>query len=215
VPITQSNGEQSFATWQYTRASEIALLDEEKQRQKADAGIATLEDLEAVAKETPVSFYLELMEELQQATDEFKLLSDAMDAAMGGAPQPTSTISKSLAKCYEAIRYLAGEQIDQALESQDLSEEIDGADEEASDSTSAGAVQKIPKQLETRDQAIKMLKEVSDFFHKTEPHSPMPYAIDQVVRWSGLSLPELLQELIEDGGSRNHYFRLTGIPVGE
>ncbi|GLQ31850.1 type VI secretion system protein TssA [Litoribrevibacter albus] len=214
IPITPSNGEQAYATWQYTRAAEIALLDEEKQRQKADSGIATLEEIESVIKETPIDFYQNLVADLQSAIDEFKLLSDAMDAAMSGTPQPTSMISKSLAKCYEAIRYFVGDRLDQAVAENEESLEV--VEDEDGDASSAGTVvSQVPKKLETRDQAIRMLKEVSDFFHKTEPHSPMPYAIDQVVRWSGLSLPELLQELIDDGGSRNQYFRLTGIPVGE
>ncbi len=49
------------------------------------------------------------------------------------------------------------------------------------------------------------------FFRKTEPHSPMSYAIEQVIRWSDLSLPELLQELIQDGEARNGFFKLSGI----
>ncbi|GAA3918542.1 type VI secretion system protein TssA [Litoribacillus peritrichatus] len=213
IPITEFNGEESFATWQYSRAAEIALLDEDKQRQKADSGIASLEQIENAVKTTPSGFYVSLMAELDSAIEEFRLLSDVMDAAMGGVPQPTSTITKSLAKCHEAIRYLAGDIIDQASASV---ESTDESDEQALPSGDSQAVeQKIPKKLETREQAVRMLEEVSEFFRKTEPHSPMPYAIDQVVRWSGLELPELLQELIEDGNSRNNYFRLTGIPVGD
>ena len=66
-------------------------------------------------------------------------------------------------------------------------------------------------QLQQREQAIQTLVQVSEFFRKTEPHSPMSYAIDQVVRWSELSLPELLQELIADQDARKGFFRLTGI----
>ena len=39
----------------------------------------------------------------------------------------------------------------------------------------------------------------------------MSYAIEQVVRWSELSLPELLQELIVDGDARNGFLKLSGI----
>ncbi|MFC3151752.1 type VI secretion system protein TssA [Litoribrevibacter euphylliae] len=213
IPITSPNGSEVYATWQFNRASEIARMDEDKQRQKSESGIASLSDIEDAVKASPASFYVALMSELQNAINEFQLLSDAMDSAMGGEPQPTSMISKSLAKCEEAIRYLAGDLIDQALsETNDASADLDSESSLTEDSESA-LLQ--AKKLETREHAVNMLKEVSEFFRRTEPHSPMPYAIDQVIRWSDLELPELLQELIEDGGARNNYFRLTGIPVGD
>ena len=39
----------------------------------------------------------------------------------------------------------------------------------------------------------------------------MSYAIEQVIRWSELSLPELLEELIVDGEARSGFFKLSGI----
>lgn len=213
IPITSDNGSEAFATWQFNRASEIAMMDEDKQRQKAESGITALSDIEDAVKASPVSFYIELMAQLETSMSEFQLLSNAMDAAMGGEPQPTSMIAKSLDKCQEAIRYLAGEMIDQAQ-----SDAMDAAESDVEDNnqeSDISAQPQRPKKLEDREHAISMLKEVSEFFRKTEPHSPMPYAIDQVIRWSGLELPELLQELIDDGGARNNYFRLTGIPVGD
>ncbi len=39
----------------------------------------------------------------------------------------------------------------------------------------------------------------------------MAYAIEQVVRWSDMALPDLLEELISDGDARKGYFRLAGI----
>ncbi|KKO00274.1 hypothetical protein LCGC14_0130400, partial [marine sediment metagenome] len=50
---------------------------------------------------------------------------------------------------------------------------------------------------------------------KTEPHSPMSYTIEQVIRWSELSLPELLNELITDSDARTGYFKLSGIKISE
>ena len=65
----------------------------------------------------------------------------------------------------------------------------------------------------TRDDAIRTLKQVADFFRRTEPHSPISYSLDQAVRWGRMSLPDLLGELIDDDTTRAGLFRLAGIPT--
>ena len=43
----------------------------------------------------------------------------------------------------------------------------------------------------------------------------MPYALEQVVHWGKLSLPELLSELIADEGPRKNVFKQVGIKPPE
>ena len=64
-----------------------------------------------------------------------------------------------------------------------------------------------------REEAHRNLLQVAKFFRETEPHSPVPYMLEQAVRWGNLSLPELLSELITDDRARQDYFKMTGIPV--
>jgi type VI secretion system protein ImpA len=52
---------------------------------------------------------------------------------------------------------------------------------------------------------------VADFFKRTEPHSPISYALEQAVRWGRMPLPELLQELIPEDAVRGQLFKLVGI----
>ncbi len=65
--------------------------------------------------------------------------------------------------------------------------------------------------MQSREQAIKQLQYVADFFRESEPHSPVSYSIEQIIRWCGMPLPELLAELISDGDAKRSYFRLVGI----
>jgi type VI secretion system protein ImpA len=55
---------------------------------------------------------------------------------------------------------------------------------------------------------------VAEFFRKTEPHSPVSYALDQVVRWGRMPLPELWTELIADD-ARKAVFKQIGIRVDD
>ena len=69
--------------------------------------------------------------------------------------------------------------------------------------------------MPTREDAFRSLLQVADFFRRTEPHSPVSYALEQAVRWGRMPLPELLQELISDEAVRKDLFRRTGIGLGD
>ena len=62
-----------------------------------------------------------------------------------------------------------------------------------------------------RQGAFRQLEELAAFFRRTEPHSPIAYAIENLVRRGRMSFPELVEELIADGNLRREYFVNTGI----
>ncbi|AEG11317.1 type VI secretion system protein TssA [Shewanella baltica] len=203
IPITQDTSSGCYATWQYIRALDLSRENEDKQRKKTDNGVISVEQINRAVSESSKEFYGELVEQLNSAIDEFEQLSKNMDRVMG-QPQPTTAISKSLQKCLDSVKYLAADKL--AVISSEVNDSIDiNIDGETQ---TIGAVD---NQLQTRQQVIRSLQQAAEFFRKTEPHSPMSYSLEQVIRWSSLTLPELLQELIDDSNSRNGYFKLTGI----
>lgn len=205
IPLTDMTNYGQYACWQYQRATDISRKDEKRQKQKADAGIASLDQIKSAVNETSAEFFKKIKSDLELATAEFDLLSKAMDNAMDGEPQPTSAISKALQKCLDALNYLAADKL-AAIEIAEVQAAQLAADPQS------GSVDVVQQQMQTRAQVLASLKQSAEFFRKTEPHSPISYALEQVVHWSELSLPELLQELIDDTNSRSHYFRLAGIP---
>lgn len=205
IPLTENTAFGQFACWQYQRAADISRKDEKRQKQKADAGIASLEQIKDAAGETSAQFFVTLKHQIELAIAEFSLLSDAMDKAMQGQPQPTSAIKKALQKCLDAVVYLAADKLVQA-------EKINTDADVPNDESDAVGADPVVRQQQSREQVLQSLKQAAEFFRKTEPHSPISYGLEQLVHWSSLSLPELLQELIDDNNSRNQYFRLAGIP---
>ncbi|MDD3445831.1 MAG: hypothetical protein PHS60_10500 [Zavarzinia sp.] len=55
-----------------------------------------------------------------------------------------------------------------------------------------------------------MLEQIADFFRRTEPHSPVSYTLQDVVRRARLPLPELMAELLGDDGTRRQFFANAG-----
>jgi type VI secretion system ImpA family protein len=53
--------------------------------------------------------------------------------------------------------------------------------------------------ISSRDEAYRMLSEVSEYLIRTEPHSPTPFLLQRAVAWGGMSLSDLLVEFLRDG----------------
>lgn len=215
IAITEGQSEGPFSTWQYEQAMDVNRLDKEKQIKKIESGSIALEDVELSIKESPASFYIELNDDINSAIEAFSSLSASMDKAMLDEPQPTSYISQCLKVCSNSVQHIAADILKKSNASEN-NNDLESTDEFTEPDDSNGHFEPgINHQMHSRAQAIKQLDVIAEFFKKTEPHSPMSYAIEQVVRWSDLSLPELLQELITDGDARNGFFKLSGIKTEE
>jgi type VI secretion system protein ImpA len=73
----------------------------------------------------------------------------------------------------------------------------------------------VPGAITTRAEAFQTLERVAKFFEQTEPQSFIPYSLRQIVRRGGLTLPELLTELIASDDVRRELARQTGLPAPE
>ncbi|OAN17818.1 hypothetical protein A3K86_02545 [Photobacterium jeanii] len=67
-------------------------------------------------------------------------------------------------------------------------------------------------QVKNRDQAFHQMRELAEFFKKTEPHSPVSYLLEKAIRWGYLSLPELMSEMLShQQDTINSVFNLSGL----
>lgn len=68
-----------------------------------------------------------------------------------------------------------------------------------------------------RDLAFQLLREISDYFHVTEPHSPVSFMLEKAIRWGYLPLPELLQEMFkeQDENRMDNIFNAVGLDSKE
>lgn len=65
--------------------------------------------------------------------------------------------------------------------------------------------------LRTRAQALQQLREVAQFFRRTEPHSPVAYLADKAVKWGDMPLHEWLRQVVKDPGAMAHLQELLGL----
>ena len=218
VAITEDFDPGPFTMWQYKQAREIQkIADVDARNEKTNKTGFSLSDIESVVSSSSSEFFIALRDDISTAVDEYRRIRELLDEHCGTHESPpTSNIINTLEETLSAIKHLAKLKLpdESADEHSHNLEELETNDDDAttpqSQSTahSAGVVR-------TREEAFRQLTHLADFFQKTEPHSPISYAINRAIRWGNMPLEELMKELIPDANSREHYTSLTGIEPGD
>ena len=65
--------------------------------------------------------------------------------------------------------------------------------------------------INNRNQALMQLRQVADFFRRTEPHSPVAYLADKAAHWAEMPLHQWLSTVIKDPNSLSHVEELLGL----
>lgn len=199
-----------FSFWQ---CDELLNAERVSDAKKRDARFDQLgfnrSDFEGVISSSSVEFLVELSESITYAIEKYTAFCAVVDAHCVDEDMPTGRIAEVLENCARTLNYVAGDRIsDATAEQQDLDDAVTD-DATVVDASAPQSTQ--PKQISDRESALKNLREVARFFRKTEPHSPISYQLEQAIRWSDLSLIELMNELISNKDALTDYQKLVGI----
>jgi type VI secretion system protein ImpA len=93
----------------------------------------------------------------------------------------------------------------------DAAEEQPSAQRLPSDASLPGtSAQAAPGVLSSRAQALHQLRQVADYFRRTEPHSPVAYLADKAARWGDMPLHAWLRAVVKDQGTLAQLEELLG-----
>ncbi|MHA3890836.1 type VI secretion system protein TssA [Acinetobacter sp. GXMZU3951] len=67
--------------------------------------------------------------------------------------------------------------------------------------------------LQNREQAIKLLQDIAEYFKTHEPHSPVSYMLQKTVKWSQMPLHEWLAQVIKNENPLESVQELLGVPA--
>jgi type VI secretion system protein ImpA len=205
VPITAPRTIRPCSCADYKDATELERKDPKVRSRRVEQGAITLDMFQQAIAETSVDFLKDLLDDLQQANEavaNFTMLLGARISDKAALP-PSSRIREALDDCLRLFRSLTKDILHR--EESDAGEAgVTATSAEKSGSTDGAGV-------ETRQDALRTLLRVSEYFRRTEPHSPVSYALEQAVRWAQMSLPELLSDLVTDRSTREEIFKRAGI----
>jgi type VI secretion system protein ImpA len=202
VPL--SEGEPSFAAWQYDQAVELAQIsDPERRQRRIDDGAMTLEVIEASLNQCTPAYLQAILADCDAAIAEFAALGDAFSAVAGHDAPPTSNIRNRLA---DIRRFLATATSARVAEPAPAEDDLALAEDGSAPAAGSAAGPAPTGAIASREQAFQLLSKVADYFRKHEPQAPTAYVIDNLLRRGRLPFEELMAELVEDPEARK---RLT------
>ena len=210
VPFTGAPG-YSFLQWLESQEfdtpesldgldAETAARFEELRRRAEAEGRTTGEAWLKAKNATRRAFYEETYALLGECWAELEALDRVMDERFGRETPGLGDLTKSLDEVRTFVEKIVREK---RLLEPDPAEEPDAeaggeADGDAGDGREATAGTKGP--IRTRQDAFKRLAEVSEYFRRTEPHSPVAYLVRRAIKWGEMPLEVWLEDVIKEAG---------------
>src|SRR5262249_18925570 len=153
------------------------------------------------ARETTARrFYEELFADLNDCWEQFKSLDRVMDERFGSQTPGLGRLKGSLEDMRSLVEKIVREK---RLTEPDPVAQIEGsANDEglfgarSSDEVSAGGGS--AGVIRSRQDALRKLNEVAEYFSRTEPHSPVSYLVQRAIKWGSMPLDSWLEDVIKD-----------------
>ncbi len=200
-----------FSLWQYKQAVDIKRISDTKVRSEQISKIGfSMDDIDQAVEQSSSTYFGDLRDDVTECLTEYRHIGSMLSEYCGShdAP-PTSKIIELLEETLGAVNHIAKHKFPTAPVINDYSSDDGQITSHESDVTSPADVPG------SREEAFKQLASISVFFRRTEPHSPISYILDRAVTWGGMSLDELINELIPDSSSRTTYNSLTGVQAND
>ena len=142
------------------------------------------------------AFYEETFALLKSCGEEFTRLDGMMDEKFQRQTPGLGALKKSLEDVESLIEKIVKEK--RLLEPDAVSaEEVAEGEAGVAEGGPAGATGPI----RSRQDALRRLEQVAEYFRKMEPHSPVAYLVERAARWGQMSLESWLNEVIKEPGA--------------
>lgn len=193
--------------YQWEQAEQAAGLPDEKREARIAAGTPELPTLEAEAR-MDQAFLRGTWRDASAALAAWRELDRVVDAKFGAEAPSLRKVTNLLEQLLAVATRLGGEP-----QADDAGSTTDAAG--PSESGTAPAAGGARGTIHTRDDALRELDRIAEYFRRTEPHSPLAYTLEEAVRRGRMSLAELLAEVLPDQESRHGMLARLGMRIEE
>ena len=219
IPLTQGPNGERYGWLQWKQSREVDNLGRRDQAALAAAlaeGKISGEQFDKAAEATPLAYYKELFEDLNQIRQEFETLERAVDERYGREAPGLAGMRTAIQECRtfvaDTLKKRGGIVPEPPPEPPTQSERgflgrlLRGREESAPQELREDSERRVHhtqpavQSLEPTDRpdALRRLAAVAEYFRRTEPHSPVAYLVQRAVRWGEMPLEQWLQEVIHD-----------------
>jgi len=197
--------------WRYEQSADLATIaDPEHRQQRIAAGAIEFDTLTAEANAQSGEVFTVLRRQASEAEEAWRALGEALDQRAGADAPPTSRLREVLQK-FGSVARLFGAAAGDALEVGTASTaDAPAAGDLALPATTA-ATAAAATAVNSREDALRALAAIAEYFRRSEPHSPLSYTLQEAVRRARMTWPQLLEEIVPDESSRAAILTTLGI----
>lgn len=180
-------------------------------------GKPTLQIIKGEQGRTTAQFYLQAITDTETCITAVKKLSANLDDRLGMDGPSFSALVNALDGYLGTLRNIAAENnigAPVAAAQQEGPAHVHNSRNEATQATFS-AVPAHAGELRSREQALKQLRDVAEFFRKTEPHSPVAYLAEKAASWGEMPLHQWLKTVLKDDSSLSRFEDLLGFNSSE
>ena len=207
--VSDTHGKLSYSSY-LLALSTGKIVDEKSRDKKIAEGAMTFDAIRQALNETPKADVVRLHDDLAEAQVAFEDYTRVVgDKTTTNAP-PTTAIRAALVQVMDAFKDLARDILATAHRAREPEVAEETGTDKAAKADSRGGGEQLPT-IRSRDDAFSAILQLADYFRRIEPHSLVPHALEQSVRWGRMPLSDLLSELIPDNDSRGALFKQVGI----
>jgi type VI secretion system protein ImpA len=178
-------------------------LSEERRKELIGAGYMSLEEFQSRIGVTPAATFRAVLAALEACVSELQALERFAEERFDDPDdQPNLFPLRSL---LGEVRDFASQRVPAEAEAGERGEAVQHTAGAPSGSAAAAGP------VGTRQDALKRLREVEDYFRRTEPHSPISHLIGRAVRWGNMSFEELVRDLARNKDVIGHIWETLGL----
>jgi len=200
VPLTIVVDTTAFAAYQYDQAFALGQVEDPEARARREAaGEVTMAQFTAAVNASGGVFYIELLAEIAASLAELEKLTQVLDERAGNAAPVTSDLNNVITTIHDSVKQFSADLVARATAAAAAakgSADSQAGDNSAGDNSNGRAM--LTGGVSGREDALRVLLQVAEFFRTHEPHSPIATSLDEMVRRARLPFAELLAELVPD-----------------
>jgi type VI secretion system protein ImpA len=169
---------------------------------------------DSAVESAPIAYFQTLLADMDACLAEIALLEKLLDQKLADQAPSWQDLRRSIDEIrvfvYGVLKRRGG------LNEPAAAAAADGTAQEAAVATTAADAGSATGSgpIRSRSDAIARLEEAAEFFHRSEPHSPVAYLVRRAVRWAGMPFEEVLAELVKDDKLVKQIGETLGLPSG-
>jgi type VI secretion system protein ImpA len=213
IPLTESISglKYSFMNWEAARSFDVpdnvgfdsfgsseidrfTMLKEQAERE----GKITGEDWRKAVNGTPYQFCKGRLDLIHECSAELTALGETIDRRFDREAPSLKELRRSLEEMTSLMKRLEREK-----RPPEAAAEIEGSstNEDADSLNGRAAGFELPAisgTIQTRQEALRRLADIAEYFRHTEPHSPISYLVQRAIKWGNMSLDVWLEDVVKE-----------------